>query len=117
MNQNERGAAMIETAIALPVILIALYGVSWGIREGAVSERAESAVRYAGVISAVQDPYHDYSLYALYNNLGATSNVQTALCTPPSSLFVSGGTLPVVIPGTAENQDFTPSFWQPDTPP
>ena len=117
MSERERGAAMIETAIALPVILVALYGVSWGIREGAVSERAESAVRYAGVVSAVQNPYHDYSLYALYNNLGATSNVQTSQCTPPSSLFLTGGTLPVQIPGTPASQSVTPSFWQPDSAP
>lgn len=117
MKQGERGAALIETALALPVVLIALYGVTWGIRSGVVAERAESAVRYAGVISAQQNPYHDYSLYSLYNNLGPTSNVQTASCAKPSNLFLTGGTLPVIVPGTQQTQSITPGFWQPDQPP
>jgi hypothetical protein len=117
MRHNERGAALIETALALPVILFALYGASWAIRQGAVSERAEAAVRYAGVISAQQNPYHDYSLYGLYNNLGTTSNVQTSKCTAPNGLLITGGTFPVVIPGTQKNQQLTPSFWQPDFAP
>jgi Flp pilus assembly protein TadG len=117
MKRGQRGAALIETALAVPVILVALYGVSYGIRVAAVSEHAESAVRYAGVVSAQQNPYHDYSLYALYNNLGTTSNVETNACAQPTSLFLSGGALPVVVPGTQQKQEIVPSFWQPDSAP
>ncbi len=113
MMRGQRGAALIETALALPVLLVALYGMIWGIRAGAVSERAEAAVRYAGVISAVANPYHDYSLYGVYNNLGTDSAVPTSLCTPPNKLFLSGGTFPVAVPGTAQDSRITPSFWQP----
>ncbi len=112
----QRGAALIETAIAMPAMLLALYGVTWGIRAGTVSERAEAAVRYAGVISAQQNPQHDYSLNTLYNNLGDDDTVPTSPCAEPNALYLSGGALPNTHPqnGTPATQTVVPSFWAPD---
>lgn len=88
---GQRGAALLETALVLPVLLSALYAVVWGIRVGVVTERAEEVVRYAGVLQQQQNPYLDYSLYTLYNNLGGTSNVPTQPCAIPNNDFLIGG--------------------------
>ncbi len=90
---RQRGAALIETALVLPVLLGALYAVVWGIRVGVVTERAEEVVRYAGVLQQQQNPYLDYSLYTLYNNLNGTSNVPTQPCAVPNNDFLIGSSV------------------------
>ncbi len=90
---RQRGAALLETALVLPVLLGALYAVVWGIRVGVVTERAEEVVRYAGVLQQQQNPYLDYSLYTLYNNLDGTSNVPTQPCAVPNNDFLIGGSV------------------------
>ena len=67
---KERGAALIESAIALPVALLTMYGVLYGTQLGTINERVQSAVRYTGVLATQSQPYHDYSLYMLYNGVG-----------------------------------------------
>lgn len=102
---RQRGAALLETALVLPVLLGALYAVVWGIRVGVVTERTEEVVRYAGVLQQQQNPYLDYSLYTLYNNLGDVSNVPTQPCAVPNNNFLKGGsiaTVPDTNPSTAE---------------
>ena len=72
MTRGSRGQAMIETAIFVPLATLCLFAVIWAMQLGTIDERTQIAVRYSGLISQVQSPYDDYSLYATYNNLTAT---------------------------------------------
>ncbi len=93
MNRHgERGAALIESAIALPVALLTLYGVLYGTQLGAINERVQSVVRYTGVLATQSQPYHDYSLYMLYNGVGSTASVMQLPCPTPPPDVLSGGT-------------------------
>ncbi|HMD01880.1 MAG TPA: hypothetical protein VKG44_02830, partial [Candidatus Baltobacteraceae bacterium] len=76
-----RGQALTETAIALPLFLMGLFGVIWAIREGAMSERVQLSVRYGGVLGAMQNPYQDYSLYAVYATIDGMPPVLPSNCT------------------------------------
>ncbi|HEY5340159.1 MAG TPA: TadE family protein, partial [Candidatus Aquilonibacter sp.] len=109
---RQRGAALLETAIVLPVLLTALYAVVWGLRVGVVTERSEEVVRYAGVLQQEQNPFLDYSLYSLYNNLGATSNVPTQPCAIPNNNFLKGGAI-ATVPGSAAPAAEFPAFFLP----
>lgn len=106
----QRGAALLETALILPVLLGALYAVVWGVRVGVVTERSEEVVRYAGVLQQQQNPFIDYSLYTLYNNLGATSNVPTQPCVVPNENFVTGGSVASVPGATFSTAEFGAFF-------
>ena len=54
--------AFFETAIAIPIFLISLFGVMWAYRTGILSEQVQQSVRYGGLVSALADPYESYSL-------------------------------------------------------
>jgi hypothetical protein len=107
---RQRGAALLETALVLPILLGSLYAVVWGIRVGLVTERAEEVVRYAGVLQQEQNPYLDYSLNTLYNNLGGTSNVPTQPCAIPNENFLRGGSIATVAGETATTVEFGAFF-------
>ncbi len=109
---RQRGAALLETALVLPVLLGALYAVVWGIRVGVVTERSEEVVRYAGVLQQQQNPYLDYSLYTLYNNLNGMSNVPTQPCAIPNNGFLKGGSI-ATVPGTASTPAEFGAFFLP----
>src|ERR1700677_3057006 len=109
---RQRGAALLETALVLPVLLGALYAVVWGIRVGVVTERSEQVVRYAGVLEQQQNPYLDYSLYTLYNNLGGVSNVPTQPCAVPNNGFLKGGSI-ASVPGEASSTAEFGAFFLP----
>lgn len=103
---RERGAALVETAIALPVALTALYGVIWGVQLGAADERVQSAIRYAGIVQSQSQVYHDYSLYMLYNGSGEGAQLAGLQCaTPPTDILVGGSQLT----GAALT---IPAFWR-----
>jgi hypothetical protein len=78
----QRGQAVIETVIFLPLFLIALFGIIWTVQAAVQYERVESAVRYAGLISQEANPYAEYSLYALYGQLGSAT-MPTFVCVTP----------------------------------
>ena len=111
---RQRGAAMLETALILPVLLGALYAVVWGVRVGLVTERSEEVVRYAGVLQQQQNPYLDYSLYTLYNNLNGQSFVPTQPCVIPNNGFLRGGTI-ADVPGVASSADEFGAFFLPNS--
>src|ERR1700735_4951394 len=118
MNGRQRGQALIETAIMLPIFLFTMYGIMYASNTGALWERAQLGVRYAGVLSAESNPYLDYSLYTLYNNLNGNSFVPTQSCFTPPPQSVQGGALTTIPPseGTATSNSNThayPGFWQP----
>jgi hypothetical protein len=80
----QRGQAIVETVVFLPMFLLALSGTIWAVQTAVQYERVESAVRYAGLISQRANPYMDYSLYAMYMQLGKTA-VPGVTCVTPLS--------------------------------
>jgi hypothetical protein len=86
-----RGQAVIETAIALPLFLIGLFGVMWAFRTGMLSEQVQQSVRYGGLVSALADPYESYSLYTVYANIDNSP--------PPNSRDCAGGSTNVISQG------------------
>jgi len=119
-NRWERGQALIETAIMLPLFLFGMYGIMYASNAGALWERAQLGVRYAGVLSAQSNPYLDYSLYTVYNNLNGNSFVPTQSCFTPPPESMQGGQLTTIPPTTgnitsnSNTHDF-PAFWQPQS--
>jgi len=77
MTHGSRGQALVETAIFVPLATLCLFAVIWAMQLGTIDERTQIAVRYSGLISQVQSPYDDYSLYATYNNLTGTNYEKT----------------------------------------
>ena len=85
-----RGQALTETAIALPLFLMGLFGVIWAIREGAMSERVQMSVRYGGVVGSMDNPYQDYSLYAMYATIDGLPPTNYATCAPNTTAGMPG---------------------------
>ncbi len=104
---RSRGQALIETAIALPLFLLAMFGVIWALQTGVLGERVQLVARYGGMVSAEINPYQQYSLYAAYQ-AAAGSPLPTTCATPPPALVSDGA--PLVAPATG-----TLPFWQPST--
>jgi hypothetical protein len=77
MRQRQRGQALIETVIFLPVALIAIFGVMYFSRYGVLSERAQSAVRYGALVSYGAAPV--YSARGIYDAI-ASGPVATTTC-------------------------------------
>jgi TadE-like protein len=107
VTHRSRGQALIETAIALPVFLLAMFGVIWALQTGVLGERVELLARYGGMISAETNPYQQYSLYAAYS-AAAGSPLAAACPTAPPALIQNAG--PLAAPATA-----TQPFWQPSS--
>lgn len=104
-----RGQALIETAIALPVFLIAMFGVIWALQSGVLGERVQMAARYGGMVSAQGNPFDQYSLYSVYG--AAVGTPVVAPCGAPPAQMLSDGS-PLVAPAPA-----SPQFWQPSGSP
>jgi hypothetical protein len=107
LTHRARGQALIETAIALPVFLLAMFGVIWALQTGVLGERVELVARYGGMVSAEQNPYQQYSLYAAYSAASGFP-LGTVCATPPPDLVQNSG--PLAAPATA-----TQPFWQPSS--
>jgi hypothetical protein len=97
-----RGQAVFETAIAIPLFLIGLFGVIWTFRTGILSEQVQQSVRYGGLVSALANPYESYSLYTLYATIDQNPPTHTRDCV--------GGSTNVVAQGHSV-------FWQPGATP
>jgi Flp pilus assembly protein TadG len=69
LRRGERGQAVVETAIFMPIFLLALFGMFLAVTQGAMIERVQLGVRYGGLISGIQNPYTSTSLYAMYATL------------------------------------------------
>ena len=63
-----RGQALLETAIALPLFLLALFGTIWAVQYSSQAERTQSMVRWGGLIGGASDTVNDYSLLTLYGS-------------------------------------------------
>lgn len=104
---RSRGQALIETAIALPVFLLAMFGVVWALQTGVLGERIQLVARYGGMVSAEINPYQQYSLYSMY--AAAANRAAPVACTaPPGDLLSNGG--PLASPAPASQP-----FWQPSS--
>ncbi len=100
-----RGQALVETAVALPVFLIAMFGVIWALQSGVLGERVQMAARYGGMVSAQGNPFDQYSLYSVYS-AAAGSPVVVPCGAPPAAMLSDGG--PLVSPAAP-----SPQFWSP----
>jgi Flp pilus assembly protein TadG len=107
MRHRQRGQALIETVIFLPVALIALFGIMYFSRYGVLSERAQSAVRYGTLVSYRAAPV--YSARGIYDAI-ATGPV------PPTACPASIGTDTKNALSEQNGAGPTPSpYWRPDS--
>lgn len=101
----QRGTAMIESAIFLPLFLLILFGIIWAVQSSVQSERVQIAVRYGGLVSNEAAPYVGYSLYGLY--LAASAPAVTTTCSAPTTdALTNSGTFP---------GPTSPPFWSPES--
>ncbi len=108
MRHAQRGQALVETVIALPLFLLAMFAMIWAVQSSVLAERVQLGVRYAGVIGSKSQPYLDYSLYTVYGNLNGLSQVATQPCFAPTSDVLLGHGPYLDPAGKA-----TAPFWQP----
>jgi hypothetical protein len=110
----QRGQAVVETVMFLPMFLLALFGVMWTVQAAVQYERTQSAVRYAGLIAQSDSPYADYSLYALYTQLPATT-LPSLTCNMPQAVL---DTLSDASPTYSSTETVTasPPFWSGASP-
>ncbi len=102
---RSRGQALLETALALPVFLVAMFGVVWALQSGVLGERIQLVARYGGMVSSEINPFQQYSLYGMY--AAAANRAAPVACTaPPGDLLANGA--PLAAPAPAAQP-----FWQP----
>jgi hypothetical protein len=104
----ERGQALLETAIFLPIALLLLFGILYFARFGVLEERAQSAVRYGATVS-----YENASqpgAAQIYAALSANAR--------PSGLCPAGVATDTVntLNGTQSGSE-AQGFWKPDSAP
>ncbi len=107
---GQRGQALIESVVFLPLFLLVLFGIIWIVQISVLSERAQIAVRYSGLISNESSPYTAYSIYAVYNNIGTLTQVEPATCATPSSDAFLNNNSTGAFPGPQ-----AAPFWWPDS--
>ena len=106
----ERGQALIESAIAIPLFVFALLAMLTMIRAAVQSERIPLALRVNGLVAQQINPYLDYSLYEVYETAGVTSGSSiesiSSTCYPPDPTILTDSA--VGFPGNA-----SAPFWSP----
>lgn len=108
--EHQRGQAITETAVFLPLFLLLLYGLIWLAQVSVLNERAQTAVRYSGLISNEASPFNGYSLYAIYNNVGTYTQNESATCETPPPDALTNNPANQAFPGPLAAQ-----FWSPDS--
>jgi hypothetical protein len=99
-----RGAALIETAIVAPLFVLSLFGVIWAYRTGVLAEQVQQSVRYGGLVSALSNPYEQFSLYTAYATVDQSPPSHVRDCVPGSSSVISQGHSALWQPGTLPTQ-------------
>jgi hypothetical protein len=114
LSHAQRGQAVVETVMFLPMFLLALFGIMWTAQAAVQYERTQSAVRYAGLIAQSDSPYADYSLYSMYTQLAATT-LPTLTCNMPQAVL---DTLSDAAPTYSSGETVTasPPFWSGASP-
>jgi Flp pilus assembly protein TadG len=112
LRHAQRGQAIVETVIFLPMFLLALFGIMWAVQAAVQYERVESAVRYAGLVTQRQNPYADFSMYSMYAQVNSAV-IPTLTCVIPLTTPLSDAA-----PTYASAQTVTASspFWTPSSP-
>jgi hypothetical protein len=94
MKHRQRGQALVELAISLPLILLALAMLFWTAKYAVLSERLEADARYSQQILSSQNLYTQYSVAALYDVAaypgGPVIWPAKATCPPPPINFIEG---------------------------
>ena len=85
-----RGQALYETVILVPLLLFSLVGILFSIRAAVQYERIEQAVRYSALFQE-STPFTDYSLEAVYAGLGPTVATPPVVCASPIASQLSDG--------------------------
>ncbi len=106
--QRQRGQAMVETALFLPLFLLILFGVIWVVQSSVMSERAQIAVRFSGLVSDEANPYEQYSIGALYDGLPGIAPAEVYSCASPGPDALQNDPSSGVFPGPK-----SPPFFQP----
>lgn len=104
----QRGQALVETAIFLPIALVLMFAVLYFARFGVLEERAQSAVRYGATVS--YDGSAVYSAAQLYTTIAANA-APTGLC--PAA--VSTDTLSTF--NGSRSGSLAQGFWKTDSTP
>lgn len=105
---HQRGQAMIETAVFLPLFLLVLFGVIWAVQSSVQYERSEISVRFSGIISDEASPYQQYSLGALYDGLPGIAGAEVYTCASPGPDALQNDPTNLIFPGPK-----SPSFFRP----
>lgn len=99
---RSRGQTLIETAICLPIVLAALFGVIYYCNLGTVNARLQLTVRYGALNLFAANSGPAYSASNIYNGVSGS-----AVCpAPPTTLLSNGSPLPA--------GDASDAFWNPD---
>jgi hypothetical protein len=91
VSTNGRGQALYETAIAMPLFLIGLFGVIWAMKDAALAARAQMAVRYAGTVDSLQQPYDAYSIYEMYATIDNVVPANNSTCYNGDATVLAAG--------------------------
>lgn len=102
--RRQRGQALTETVIMLPAAMLALFAILYLAHAGIVTERTQSAMRYAGFAGFYGQSDQAYTAADIYANLeGGTQPVPCP--TAPAGAYSDTGPYP----GPA-----SPRLWGPD---
>jgi hypothetical protein len=127
--RRQRGQAIVETAIFLPILLTAMFALIFFSRLGVLSERGESAVRYGQLVTFRNGSYTVGAVYELIDELlNPSANYLGPLClapapsaaTPAPSNNVGSAVLAALTQSQVLGSSTGPAakrFWQPDTTP
>jgi len=88
---RSRGQAVFETALAMPLFLLGLFGVMWAMKDASLSTRAQLAVRYGGMVDSLQQPYQAYSLYSVYATIDNVVPATNTACYSGDAAQLSTG--------------------------
>lgn len=102
--RRQRGQALTETIIVLPVVILAIFGILYLSHAGIVEERTQSAIRYAGFTGFYGQSNQAYTAADIYSNM--QGGAQPVPCpTAPAGAY--NDTAPY--PGPS-----SPPLWNPD---
>ncbi len=119
LTRGERGQAVVETALVIPLILVGMLALIYAGQAGVAMERAQTAVRYGGLVSQkMSGP----SIEAMYQAYGAGLPSPTPYTSPAPCASAAADTAAAldqaqVLPSSAPTSfPPTPPYWQVPSP-
>ena len=107
LGHARRGQALVETALFLPLMLIALFSIIYFGRYGVLDERAQSAIRYGSMIS--------YGQGGVYSAANIYDAMQYGLQAPlPCAGSVAGDTVAALTQAVPNTGPTAQPYWRPD---